>query len=341
MQTESKSERVVKSLRASLLIDELDAHIVTAQHFARVTQEELEQLDLKTTDPKQKLLISPFGSIRWSRHLMALLYARQQAMLFMMDACARQLGEDSPFKDDPLFIELAGTSNYEHYERALMFALGARPTTSGPSGRSGSRVAPAVMPGHRARSGSASSRTAQRGSRSNRGRFVELYAHDDQDSPMPPHDCGGYDGTASLEGANGHPSAGSTAGACGTHAPGAGETPALHEAPGHEAVQCSTEPVVAQSVTGSAGSDVDESWILDCADESPMPPRPVPKTCFGTGERLRRCGGYEGALDWRLECALPLGVRWHEGPVLAYRPDDGSDVLQHQGPGGGLVIPGS
>jgi len=141
MQTETKSERVVKSLRESLLIDELDAHIVTAQHFARVTQEELEQLDLKTTDPKQKLLISPFGSIRWSRHLMALLYARQQAMLFMMDACARQLGEDSPFKDDPLFIELAGTSSYEHYERALMFALGARPTTSGPSGRSGRRGA--------------------------------------------------------------------------------------------------------------------------------------------------------------------------------------------------------
>jgi len=134
MQTETKSERVVKSLRASLLIDELDAHIVTAQHFARVTQEELEQLDLKATDPKQKLLISPFGSIRWSRHLMALLYARQQAMLFMMDACARQLGEDSPFKDDPLFIELAGTSNYEHYERALMFAMGARPTTSGSRG---------------------------------------------------------------------------------------------------------------------------------------------------------------------------------------------------------------
>jgi len=199
MQTEIKSERVVKSLRASLLIDELDAHIVTAQHFARVTQEELEQLDLRTTDPKQKLLISPFGSIRWSRHLMALLYARQQAMLFMMDACARQLGEDSPFNDDPLFIELAGTSNYEHYERALMFALGARPTTSGPSGRSGSRVAPAVMPGHRARSGSAASRTAQRGSRSNRGRFVELYAHDDEDSPMPPHDCGGYNGTTSPD----------------------------------------------------------------------------------------------------------------------------------------------
>jgi len=140
MQTETKSERVVKSLRASLLIDELDAHIVTAQHFARVTQEELEQLDLKTTDPKQKLLISPFGSIRWSRHLMALLYARQQAMLFMMDACARQLGEDSPFKDDPLFIELAGSSSYEHYERALMFALGARPTTSG---RSGAGASPA------------------------------------------------------------------------------------------------------------------------------------------------------------------------------------------------------
>jgi len=141
MQTETKSERVVKSLRASLLIDELDAHIVTAQHFARVTQEELEQLDLKATDPKQKLLISPFGSIRWSRHLMALLYARQQAMLFMMDACARQLAEDSPFKDDPLFIERAGTSSYEHYERALMFAMGARPTTSGSRGRSGSRVA--------------------------------------------------------------------------------------------------------------------------------------------------------------------------------------------------------
>jgi len=134
MQTETKSERVVKSLRASLLIDELDAHIVTAQHFARVTQEELEQLDLKTADPKQKLLISPFGSIRWSRHLMALLYARQQAMLFMMDACARQLGEDSPFNDDPLFVERAGTSNYEHYERALMFAMGARPTTSGSRG---------------------------------------------------------------------------------------------------------------------------------------------------------------------------------------------------------------
>jgi len=199
MQTETKSERVVKSLRASLLIDELDAHIVTAQHFARVTQEELEQLDLKTTDPKQKLLISPFGSIRWSRHLMALLYARQQAMLFMMDACARQLGEDSPFHEDPLFIERAGTSNFEHYERALMFALGARPTTSGPSGRSGSRVAPAVMPGHRARSGSAASGTAQRGSRSNRGRFVELYARGDQDSPMPPHDCGGYDGTATHD----------------------------------------------------------------------------------------------------------------------------------------------
>jgi len=229
MQTETKSERVVKSLRSSLLIDEIDAHIVTAQHFARVTQEELEQLDLRTTDPKQKLLISPFGSIRWSRHLMALLYARQQAMLFMMDACARQLGEDSPFKDDPLFIELAGTSSYEHYERALMFALGARPTTSGPSGRSGSRVAPAVMPGHRARSGSAAPRTAQRGSGSNRGRFVELYAHDDQDSPMPPHDCGGYNGTTSPEGATGRPSADSNAGACGTHAPGAGETPALRD----------------------------------------------------------------------------------------------------------------
>jgi len=148
MQTESKSERVVKSLRASLLIDELDAHIVTAQHFARVTQEELEQLDLKTPDPKQKLLISPFGSIRWSRHLMALLYARQQAMLFMMDACARQLGEDSPFKDDPLFIERAGTSSYEHYERALMFALGARPTTSGSRGAGASpasRQAPAPL----------------------------------------------------------------------------------------------------------------------------------------------------------------------------------------------------
>jgi len=227
MQTESKSERVVKSLRESLLIDMLDAQIATAQHFARVTQEELEQLDLKTTDPKQKLLISPFGSIRWSRHLMALLYARQQAMLFMMDACARQLGEDSPFNEDPLFIEQAGTSSYEHYERALMFAMGARPTTSGPSGRSGSRVAPSVMPGHRARSGSAASRTAQRGSRSNRGRFVELYAHDDQDSPMPPHDCGGYNGTPLPEGAHGHASAGSNAGACGTHAPGAGETPAL------------------------------------------------------------------------------------------------------------------
>jgi len=199
MQTESKPERVVKSLRASLLIDMLDAQIAIAQHFARVTQEELEQLDLKTTDPKQKLLISPFGSIRWSRHLMALLYARQQAMLFMMDACARQLGEDSPFNDDPLFLELAGTSSYEHYERALMFALGARPSTSGPSGRSGARVAPAVMPGHRARSGSAGSKTAQRGSRSNRGRFVELYAHDDQDSPMPPHDCGGYNGAASPD----------------------------------------------------------------------------------------------------------------------------------------------
>jgi len=220
MQTETKSERVVKSLRASLLIDELDAHIVTAQHFARVTQEELEQLDLKTTDPKQKLLISPFGSIRWSRHLMALLYARQQAMLFMMDACARQLGEDSPFKDDPLFIELAGTSSFEHYERALMFALGARPTTSGPSGRrsagprSGSRAegmpsARRPAPGVRVSRtptggasrppGSAASRTAQRGSRSNRGRFVELYAHDDEDSPMPPHDCGGYNGTASPD----------------------------------------------------------------------------------------------------------------------------------------------
>jgi len=318
MQTESKSERVVKSLRASLLIDELDAHIVTAQHFARVTQEELEQLDLKTPDPKQKLLISPFGSIRWSRHLMALLYARQQAMLFMMDACARQLGEDSPFKDDPLFIERAGTSNYEHYERAFMFALGARPTTSGSRSagpRSGSRAE--GMPSAREPApGVRVSRTPTGG------------------ASRPPAAAGT---ATSLDGANDHPSAGSNAGACGTHAPGAGETPALR----HEAVQCSAEPLVAQSVAGSTGSDVDESWILDCADGSPMPPRPVPKTCFGTGERLRRCGGYEGALDWRLECALPLGVRRHEGPVHAYRPDDGSDVLQHQGPGGGLVPIGS
>jgi len=197
MQTESKSERVVKSLRSSLLIDELDAHIVTAQHFARVTQEELEQLDLKATDPKQKLLISPFGSIRWSRHLMALLYARQQAMLFMMDACARQLGEDSPFKDAPLFIELAGTSNYEHYERALMFALGARPTTSG-SRSAGVPPAPGVRV----------SRTPTGG------------------ASRPPAAAGT---ATSLEGANGRPSAGSNAGACGTHAPGADETSALRD----------------------------------------------------------------------------------------------------------------
>jgi len=303
MQTETKSERVVKSLRASLLIDELDAHIVTAQHFARVTQEELEQLDLKTTDPKQKLLISPFGSIRWSRHLMALLYARQQAMLFMMDACARQLGEDSPFKDDPLFIELAGTSNYEHYERALMFAMGARPTTSGPSGRRSAGVPPA--PGVRV------SRTPTGG------------------ASRPPAAAGT---ATSLEGANGRPSAGSNAGACGTHAPGAGlrakgmpsaREPLRGPALRHEAVQCSAEPLVAQSVTGSTGSDVDESWILECANESPMPGHYWP--------------GYEGALDWRLECALPMNVRRYEGPVLAYRPDA---VLQHQGPGGGLVTPG-
>jgi len=302
MQTETKSERVVKSLRASLLIDELDAHIVTAQHFARVTQEELEQLDLKTTDPKQKLLISPFGSIRWSRHLMALLYARQQAMLFMMDACARQLGEDSPFKDDPLFIEQAGTSSYEHYERALMFALGARPTTSGPSGRRSAGVPPA--PGvrvSRTPTGGASRPPAAAGTATSRYGAAPRQAG----TRVPALRDG--DGSA----VTGRPSAGSNAGACGT--------PALRD----EAVQCSAEPLVAQSVTGSAGSDVDEAWILDCVDESPMPPHD--------------CGGYEGALDWRLGCALPLGVRRHEGPVLAYRPDA---VLQHQGPGGGPVTPG-
>jgi len=326
MQTEIKSERVVKSLRASLLIDELDAHIVTAQHFARVTQEELEQLDLRTTDPKQKLLISPFGSIRWSRHLMALLYARQQAMLFMMDACARQLGEDSPFNDDPLFIERAGTSNYEHYERALMFAMGARVAGASPA-RRGAGASPASRrrsADGRSWGGTPHDYAGKVPASRAAGTATSLYGAASRQAGTRVPALRDGDGSA----VKGRPSAGSTAGACGTHAPGAGETSALRVAPavmpGHEAVQCSTEPMVAQSATGSTGTYVDEAWILDCADESPMPPHD--------------CGGYEGALDRRLECALPLGVRRHEGPGLASGPDV---VLQQQGPGGGLVTPGS